>query len=110
MLEFLTTDFLIKLNLKVEGPGKTYSDPAACTASAGYYGDNKLMVASVFYSICKGHYFVDGNKRTATMVLYILCDKLKLQLPDDDVLFDKILEVASSKNLSVREVADILFD
>lgn len=109
MLEFLTTDFLIKLNLKVEGPGKTYSDPAACTASAGYYGDNKLMVASVFYSICKVTISLMAIS-VPRRWFYILCDKLKLQLPDDDVLFNKILEVASSKNLSVREVADILFD
>lgn len=59
---------------------KLYSDGVlknnnllSCYASIDYYNSAELSVCSVFRSLCKNHYFTDGNKRTACDCLYILC-------------------------------------
>lgn len=109
MLDLLTTDFLVFVNKAVKGPGTYNHDPAGCTSSSYYYDTNKDIVSSVFYSIVKGHYFSDGNKRTATAILFILSEEFELTLIDDDKLFDAIVEIAASDKFTIKDVSKKLF-
>jgi death-on-curing family protein len=38
-----------------------------------YPEDFYYQAASIFYKICKNHYFVDSNKRSSLIVLYLFC-------------------------------------
>ena len=46
-----------------------------CFSSYMYYDNIRDQIASIVVSIIKGHFFVDGNKRTALLV-YILLSSL----------------------------------
>jgi len=81
----------------------------SCFSSVDYYKDKKSKIASVFRSIIKNHAFTDGNKRTAVLVLYLLCESTGVKLnKNTDELIHLTISVAENK-FSVSEIKDMLF-
>lgn len=74
--------------------------------STYYYKSDKMKIASVFKSLIKGHFFVDGNKRTALAVLQLLC---KFNHIDLNIDVDKIISIAAN-NFSVDEISKLIFE
>jgi hypothetical protein len=62
----------------------------------------------VFVSIAKNHAFVDGNKRTAVVMLIILSEENSLVLPNDDGLFNIVLSVVNNKH-DIPQISNMLF-
>lgn len=54
--------------------------------------------------IIKNHAFVDGNKRTGLAVIIALCKINNIFLPDEDKLYDAIMDVAEDNESSWTEL------
>ena len=52
-------------------------------------------ISFITVSLIKNHCFANGNKRTASVILIMLADENGLNIPNDDKLFDIILETAT---------------
>ena len=86
-----------------------YRPVEGCLSSFYYYEGKENQISSIVLSLVKGHFFADGNKRTALTVLKILIDinKVETSLTQDRAA-DAILSAASG-DLSVEEFSDLLF-
>lgn len=67
------------------------------------------VTASIFLGLLKGHYFADGNKRTACAVFLWMCleNSLKTDI-DEDMLYDVTLRAAAG-GMDVGQLAGLLF-
>lgn len=80
-----------------------------------YYGQNLYetlfeKASTLFYSVVKGHYFLDGNKRTACMALFVFLGKNGYELDfTEEELFDVAISVATDE-LSENELVFKLID
>ncbi|MCL2439845.1 MAG: type II toxin-antitoxin system death-on-curing family toxin [Alphaproteobacteria bacterium] len=82
-------------------------------ASVDYHDDIKDKIASVVRSLVKGHFFSDGNKRTAFVVFAVLCHLNSITLPVselEDLYYAKKIEDIAKNQYSVEEVRNILFE
>lgn len=107
----LTADIICQLNKKLTGnitDENRKEKVEGCFSSLHYYESVGEQVISIVRSIIKNHYFVDGNKRTAVLVLYLLSEYNHLHLIPNEKLKMEICNIASS-NLSVTEIARLLF-
>lgn len=80
-----------------------------CYSSFHYYDTAELRIASIVASLVKGHFFVDGNKRTALstyLVLVIANDLDFIRNPEEQARV--LVELAGSK-MTGPEIADRLF-
>lgn len=82
-------------------------DCSSCLSSYSYYDTIEEQIASIVYNIVKNHYFVDGNKRTAYVVLIKLCEDNNVRLNNKDKA-DIINEIASKK-MDISQVVELLF-
>jgi len=60
-------------SLGIREPGLLLSiaeKPKACFGSQDLYPDIFIKTAVIYESICNYHVFIDGNKRTAALVMY----------------------------------------
>jgi len=82
----------------------------ACMSSYFYYDSLEEQVTCIVTSILKGHFFLDGNKRTAFAIYLDLCQNndLKILGLDENALGDIFIRMASSQG-SVEENTKILF-
>lgn len=103
------TDKIVKINEKVSS-GVLLRDLDSIYSSYMYYDDIKLQIMSIICNLLKGHYFVDGNKRTSVLLLYILSkyNNVKLSITND-VLDDVIVQIIED-NLSVEDSAKLIFN
>ena len=69
----------------------------SCFSSYMYYDDIRDQIASIVVSIIKGHFFVDGNKRTALLVYILLSSLNKIKyITNQKEQVKAILEIAVS--------------
>ncbi|MDR1041990.1 MAG: Fic family protein [Deltaproteobacteria bacterium] len=76
-------------------------------ASLGYLDGDRLKIAAITRSLAKNHCFSDGNKRTAFVVLMMLCEMADIPA-DYSRLGPKILEIAAN-DYDVGTIAEMLF-
>lgn len=87
---------------------KTNRNCSGCLSSYLYYNTIEEQIASIVYSLIKGHYFIDGNKRTAFVVFILLCKKNGIS--PANINFINTFEELASLKISIPEVAEMLFD
>ncbi len=81
----------------------------ACLSSYLYYNNLEEQVTCIVTSLLKGHFFLDGNKRTAFAIYLDLCQNNSLKiLENEDSLGDIFVRMASGLG-SVEENTKILF-
>lgn len=108
MLNFLTSESLIKINQKLGYQILNKSLVGSALSGWQYYSSLEEQIASVIKGIAKNHAFQDGNKRTAVIVYFNLCALFNLKPLSDDEMFSAIIEIAKSQK-SVTEIAKDLF-
>ncbi|MBC7154275.1 MAG: type II toxin-antitoxin system death-on-curing family toxin [Rhodobacteraceae bacterium] len=64
---------------------------------SGYHRPISRKAAAVLHSMVGNHGFVDGNKRTAWLLVEILIDRsgYYLNIPDDERIDDLVVDVAA---------------
>lgn len=102
----ITKDQIVRLNREItklsnepHGEIKDYVNSAL--HSADYYENYFDKVAAMVKSLINNHNFLQGNKRTAAIVLVSLLPSIDFS---DDFLVDLVLEIVR-KNLTVGEVS-----
>ena len=103
----ISSEAISEINSLYQNIGKK-DNCSGCLASFMYYDTIEEQIASVVYSIVKGHYFFEGNKRTGFTVFIILCKDNGLTPTNKDLV--KLFEEIASTKLSIPEVAEMLFD
>lgn len=71
------------------------------------YPDVPAKAAALFDALVSGHCFSDGNKRTAllSMIEFLSRNGLRFAAPDDDALYDWVLEAAARANTRQDQAA-----
>jgi death-on-curing protein len=71
------------------------------------YPDVPAKAAALFDALVSGHTFSDGNKRTAllSMIEFLARNGLRFAAPDDDALYDWVLEAAARANTRQDQAA-----
>ncbi|HYF64564.1 MAG TPA: type II toxin-antitoxin system death-on-curing family toxin [Herpetosiphonaceae bacterium] len=71
------------------------------------YPDVTAKAAALFDALVSGHCFSDGNKRTAllSMIEFLARNGLRFAAPDDDALYDWVLEAAARANTRQDQAA-----
>ena len=66
---------------------------------SGYHRPISRKAAAVLHSVVGNHGFVDGNKRTAWLLVEILIDRsgYRLNIPDDERIDDLVVDVAAGQ-------------
>ena len=104
----LSSEDLRDLNIGLIGyheyPKSYMSD--ACFSSFMYRNTLEEQVTDIVVKLVKSHYFPDGNKRTATLVYYILCKHAKIKSVSDSKI-DKVIEYIVSYH--VIDISDETF-
>jgi death-on-curing family protein len=64
------------------------------------YPDIFHRAAAYMFHVIKDHVFIDGNKRTglAAGVTFLVMNNIEVTFPDDDTVFDFVIETASGPN------------
>ena len=80
-----------------------------CLSSYPYYEDIREQITSIVVSLLKGHFFQDGNKRTALAIYLDLCQNNGIEfLSDQDRLGDVFIDIATNRR-DVPENCQFLF-
>lgn len=103
----ISSEAINKINSLYQNIGKK-DNCSGCLASFMYYDTIEEQIASVVYSIVKGHYFFEGNKRTGFTVFIILCKDNGINPANTD--FVKLFEDLANSKLEIPEVAEKLFN
>lgn len=74
-----------------------------------YYDSDEEQIASIVLSLVKGHYFIDGNKRTAFSVFEILCKFNNIEISKTDRQLCKIFIDIAENDYNIKQVTDMLF-
>lgn len=80
-----------------------------CYSSFFYYDTPQKQIASIVASLVKGHFFVDGNKRTALFVYIMLSELNHVKYIDDEEEQVRVFVEMASSHKSVEEYAAMLF-
>jgi len=66
---------------------------------SGYHRSISRKAAAVLHSMVGNHGFIDGNKRTAWLLVEILIDRsgYRLGIPDDERIDDLVVAVADGR-------------
>ena len=74
---------------------------------SGYHRPIARKAAAVLHSVVGNHGFIDGNKRTAWLLVEILIDRsgYRLNVPDDEPIDDLVVSVASGQ-MSFQQLVD----
>lgn len=66
---------------------------------SGYHRPIANKAAALLHSVVGNHGFVDGNKRTAWLLVEVLLDRsgYALKIPDDDPIDDLVVAVADGR-------------
>ena len=69
-----------------------------CLSSYSYYDTVREQITSIVVSLLKGHFFQDGNKRTALAIYLDLCQNNGIKfLSDQDRLGDVLIDIAANQ-------------
>lgn len=109
------TDFIqlvTKVNNKLTGyENKHLHDKlAGALSSYQYYDTDELQVASIVRSLIKNHYFVDGNKRTAAVVLFTLADTAEIAMNKGAKEYIDIICDIAAHQYDINRIASMIFD
>ena len=108
----LDADQVIEINRIITGRSSLVSRPLleSALSSFHYYSSLEEQTCAVFRGLLSNHPFLDGNKRTAVTVLFLLAGKLGLQIRITDLeLFDLVMTVIEAK-LSIPEITWAVFE
>ena len=98
MLSKLTKKDLVSINKSLGETGEA-KDPSqgvgSALASYHYYDTVEEQILSIALSICNGHLFVNGNKRTALTLIRVLARHYGLTMQPDSKQFKAIIELAT---------------
>ncbi|EEW23965.1 type II toxin-antitoxin system death-on-curing family toxin [Rhodobacter ferrooxidans] len=74
-------------------------ESALARAYSGYHRSIARKAAATLHSLVGNHGFVDGNKRTAWLLVEILIDRSGyfLNIPDDEPIDDLVVAVATGQ-------------
>ena len=111
MIHFLTlSEVLLILENQIKNYGGSYGvrdisllSSAICMPESSFNGQYlhktiPAMAAAYAYHICQNHPFFDGNKRVALAASLVFLDINGYELNcNDEILYDKIMEVAKSE-------------
>ena len=91
-------DGIISLHLIESAIARPYS---------GYHRSMATKSAALLHAMVNNHGFVDGNKRTAWLLVELLIERsgYRLDIPDDARVDDLVVDVASGK-LTFKEIAE----
>ena len=74
-----------------------------CLSSYSYYDTVREQITSIVVSLLKGHFFQDGNKRTALAIYLDLCQNNGIKfLSDQDRLGDVLIDIAATSEASLK--------
>lgn len=112
MIQPITIESLIQINeilthqpCTEERKGKV----KGCLSSYFYYETPEEQVTSIVVSLIKGHFFLDGNKRTALSAYLDLAENNNLPLlVNKNALGELFIEIASTHK-SISEYSQLLF-
>lgn len=110
MLDFFEPILVERINQKITKRQASLISPdnfGSWNSTLPYLSSVQLQISCVVRSIIKNHYFSDGNKRTATIVLVSLCLTFGLKKPKKNIDVE-ILKIAEG-NYSIEQVCSILF-
>ena len=80
-----------------------------CLSSYSYYDTVREQITSIVVSLLKGHFFQDGNKRTALAIYLDLCQNNGIKfLSDQDRLGDVLIDIAANQR-GITENTRLLF-
>ena len=80
-----------------------------CLSSYSYYEDIEEQITSIVVSLLKGHFFQDGNKRTALAIYLDLCQNNGIHfISDQDRLGEVFIDIAANQR-GIAENAQLLF-
>lgn len=110
-ISVIDQDTIAEINYKLVGTKRIDDDRyKSCLSSYYYYNTDEEQIASIVLSLIKGHYFMDGNKRTAYAVLTILADFNGIQIrKSDDQIANIMIDIAEN-NYTVQTVANLFFN
>jgi death-on-curing protein len=74
---------------------------------SGYHRSMATKCGALLHAIVSNHGFIDGNKRTAWLVVELLIERsgYRLAIPDDARVDDLVVDVASDR-LSFNEIVE----
>ena len=112
MIQPITIESLIQINeILTQQPctEERKEKVEGCLSSYFYYETPEEQATSIVVSLIKGHFFLDGNKRTALSAYLDLAENNNLPLlVNKDDLGELFIEIASTHK-SVSEYAKLLF-
>ena len=80
-----------------------------CLSSYSYYDTVREQITSIVVSLLKGHFFQDGNKRTALAIYLDLCQNNGIKfLSDQDRLGDVLIDITANQR-GITENTRLLF-
>lgn len=110
-ISIISQDTIADINHKLVGSKRVDDEKyKSCLSSFYYYETDEEQIASIVLSLIKGHYFMDGNKRTAYAVLIILSDFNGMTIRKSDEQIAKIIVDIAKNNYSVQTVANLIFN
>jgi death-on-curing protein len=107
MLKILNESVIIKINKKIANYSYLIK-PLTCYSSINYYNNNSDKISSIIRSILKDHNFIDGNKRTAVALLYILIKSNNIIINKTHSEIINIVVDISANNFSPNEISMFL--
>lgn len=82
---------------------------SGCLSSYSYFEDIREQVTSIVVSLLKGHFFLDGNKRTALAIYLDLCQNNGIQvISNQDRLGEVFIDIAANQR-GISENTRLLF-
>ena len=106
----ISTRLIEEINRRLTGNNfGIYRDVSSCLSSYPYYKTKQEQIMSIVINLLKGHYFFDGNKRTAFSMFIILCEwnSVEFSVPLD--MANRFVDLASS-SYTVQEAVEYIFE
>lgn len=106
----ISSTLIAEINRRLTGDNfEMYRNVSSCLSSYLYYKTKQEQVMSIVLNLLKGHYFFDGNKRTAFSMFIILCEHngIEFSIPID--MASRFIELARGK-YTVQEAVEFIFD
>ena len=109
-INIISEDVIAQINYEFVGSKRINDDRyKSCMSSFYYYDSDEEQIASIVLSLVKGHYFMDGNKRTAFSVFVILCKFNNIKISKTERQLCKIFIDIAENDYNIKQVADMLF-
>ena len=105
----ISVNDIIKYNQLVSSGVVINNNINSCYSSIDYFDSKELSICSVFRSLCKNHYFQDGNKRVAAICLIELSNINNVDINlSNEMLASITLDVAKN-HYTVEQICKLVF-